>query len=220
MKKTLTIIVVALICAKSFAQGDFSFIEMNREKPVACRLGFVAGASMSSFLSSSGENQFSMKPGFSAGVVFNMRFLKRNDRSNAETGLLAFQPEIKFSMIGASNPKVGLSYVNIPLMFQVYPIKNMFIEVGPEIAMNVAHSPSKVTLGSGSVVDLSKLKANDLMIGVGLGYSIKGFSIGARGNIGTSKVAGNLPWKNLSIELNVGYAFSLKKKEVATLIIK
>lgn len=210
MKRILTIVAISLIGIGVCAQ-EVSFKDLKKDSPVFCRLGIVAGANLSKFTSSGDANKFGFTPGFNAGVAFNMRFVKRNSRSNAETGILGFQPEVRYSMIGASNPKLKLSYVTVPLMFQVYPINNLYIELGPEACFNFAHSPSQISLQDGTSVQLSKLKANDLMVCFGLGYSGKGFSIGVRYDLGTSKIAGNLPHKNSVFELNIGYCFKLKK---------
>lgn len=209
MKRILTILALSFVYVSVCAQ-EVSFKDLKKDSPVFCRLGIVAGANLSKFTSSD-ANKFGFTPGFNAGAAFNMRFVKRNSRSNAETGLLGFQPEVRYSMIGASNPKLKLSYVTIPLMFQVYPIKNLFIELGPQASFNFAHNPDQLTLQDGTSVQLSKLKANDLMVCFGIGYSGKGFSIGVRYDLGTSKIAGNLPYKNSVFELNVGYCFKLKK---------
>ena len=161
-----------------------------------------------------------MRPGFNVGVAANIRFCKRNERSSAKTGLLAFQPEVRYATMGGNNPEysIGTGYLMIPVMFQVYPIKNMYVEVGPEFALNLSHTPNNVAVGNYQL-DLANLKANDIMLGVGIGYTINGLSVGLRYNHGVSNMAENLLWKNYILQVNLGYAFSLGKKKATKDII-
>jgi len=133
---------------------------------------------------------------------------------------LAFQPEVRYATMGGNNPEysIGTGYLMIPVMFQVYPIKNMYIEVGPEFALNLSHTPNNVAVGNYQV-DLANLKANDIMLGVGIGYATNGFSVGLRYNHGFSNMAENLLWKNYILQVNLGYAFSLGKKKATKVII-
>lgn len=202
------------------AQQDFVFDDMkNNEPKVAARIGFAGGFNLSSISdkSSSISSGMEMRPGFNAGIVANIRFLKRNERSSAKTGLLAFQPEIRYATMGGNGDRnsVGTGYLMVPLMIQVYPAKNIYLEVGPEFAMNLSHTPDNVAVGNYQL-GLSNMKANDIMLGVGAGYSVNGFSVGIRYNHGFSNMAENLLWKNSIIQINLGYAFSLVSKKSTT----
>lgn len=201
------------------AQQDFVFDDMKDNEPkVAARIGFAGGFNLSSILdkSSSISSGMGMRPGFNAGIVANIRFLKRNERSSVKTGLLAFQPEVRYATMGGNGDRysVGTGYLMVPLMIQVYPAKNIYLEVGPEFAMNLSHTPDNVAVGNYQL-DLSNMKANDIMLGVGAGYSINGFSVGVRYNHGFSNMAENLLWKNSIIQINLGYAFSLGSRKQA-----
>lgn len=205
------------------AQQEFVFDEMKNDEPkVSTRIGIVGGFNLSSISSQSSSitSEFGMRPGFNVGVAANIRFCKRNERSSAKTGLLAFQPEVRYATMGGNNPEysIGTGYLMIPVMFQVYPIKNMYVEVGPEFALNLSHTPNNVAVGNYQL-DLANLKANDIMLGVGIGYTINGLSVGLRYNHGVSNMAENLLWKNYILQVNLGYAFSLGKKKATKDII-
>lgn len=210
MKKLCILAVLCFLGIAAKAQ-EYTFPELKSGAPVSCSLGLSVGADISSFVAGSG---FSYKPAYTAGInggiVFNMRFIRRNERSNAETGVLAIQPEIRYAMMGASELKT--SNILIPVMFQVYPLRNLYIELGPEFCFNIAHNPNEVNLNN-MILNASALKANDILLGVGLGYYVfKGLNIGVRYNYGLSKIAANLPWKNSVIQVNLGYNFTFKKK--------
>lgn len=215
--KLLLITVFCAICMDAVAQQDFVFdsIDDSDEPKVATRIGLVGGLDLSSISDNSSiSSEFGMRPGFNLGVAANLRFCKRNERSSAKTGLFAFQPEIRYATMGGDNPEysIGTGYLMIPVMFQVYPTKNVYIEVGPEFALNLSHTPDHVAVGNYQL-DITDLKANDVMLGVGLGYAINGFSVGVRYNHGFSNMAENLLWKNQLIQINIGYTFALNKKE-------
>lgn len=211
MKKLCVLAVLCLFGMTAKAQS-YSFPELKSGSSVSCSLGLSAGADISSFAAGAGSSyKPAFTPGLNAGLVFNMRFLRRNERSNAETGVLAIQPEVRYAMMGCSELKT--SNILVPVMFQVYPSKNFYIELGPEFCLNLSNNPEEVNLNNDLVLNTSKLKANDVLLGVGLGYYlIKGLNIGIRYNYGLSQIAGNLPWKNSVIQVNLGYNFTFQKK--------
>jgi len=215
--KLLLITAFSIVSMNAMAQQDFAFDDVkNNEPKLAARIGGSAGFNLSSISdnSSSISSGLGMRPGFNAGVVANLRFCKRNERSSAKTGLLAFQPEIRYTTMGGNSEEysIGTGYLMVPLMFQVYPAKNIYLEVGPEFAMNLSHTPDNVAVGNYQL-NLTNLKANDIMLGVGAGYSINGFNVGVRYNHGFSNMAENLLWKNSIIQINLGYTFSLASKK-------
>ncbi|MBR1871962.1 MAG: PorT family protein [Bacteroidales bacterium] len=186
------------------------------EGKVCLRLG-ITGCAVMSGLSSSVYPSFGIRPGIGIGAAFQIRFLSRDELSTAQTGLLAFQPEVRFDMAGgnSSEGKLGLFYVTMPLMFQVYPIKGLYIEAGPTLALNVGHTPSSV-LAAGYEFSLDRMRANDIQVSAGLGYAFdNGLAVGARFNKGFQSLAGNMPWKNWNLQIGVTYTFKLGMKNVS-----
>ncbi len=222
------IISILALCGMAYgasAQDSFEIIGLGsgpKEQKVDIRVGVVGALNLSTF--SVGNSQFDagigLKPGFDFGAAANFRFLKRNELSTVETGLLAFQPELKFSSVGAKYDKgaIGLNYLMVPLLFQVYPTNNFYLEVGPQFALNLSSTPNNVALNKYQI-NLENLKANDVMLALGAGYSTGGFSVGLRYCLGTSKIASNLPLQNNIIQVNLGYKFQIKKKQSSTMQI-
>jgi hypothetical protein len=205
-----------LILALAFLGGIQLFAQ---EEKVAVSLGVVGGADFSTISTVAPVNaDMQMKPGFNAGAALNVRFLKRNARSTAKTGVLAFQPEVRYATMGAKVGTSGikLDYLMVPVMLQVYPTKSFYIEAGPEFAYNISHSPDNLAADSYQV-SMQNLKANDIMLGVGLGFRFGVFNIGARYNMGFSDMASNLPWRNNMLQVNLGFLFQFKKKALPVL---
>lgn len=223
-KMIISILALCGIAYGASAQDSFTidFGPGSKERKVDIRVGVVGSLNMSIF--SVGDPQFDagfgMKIGGDFGAVANFRFKKRNELSTVETGVLAFQPELRFSSIGSKYDKgtIGLNYLMVPLMFQVYPIDNFYLELGPQLALNLSSTPDNVALNK-SQINLEKLKANDVMLALGTGYSTNGFSAGVRYCIGCSPIASNLPLKNNVIQVNFGYKFQIKKKQSSTMQI-
>lgn len=221
------IISILALCGVAYsasAQDSFTFDlgPGSKEQNVDIRVGVVGALNMSTFAVA--DPQFDagigMKAGLDFGVAANFRFMKRNELSTVETGILAFQPELKFSSIGAEYDKgtIGLNYLMVPLMFQVYPTDNLYLELGPQLALNLSSTPNNVALNKYQV-NLENLKANDVMLALGAGYSANGFSAGIRYCMGNSPIASNLPLKNNVIQVNLGYKFQIKKKQTSTMQI-
>lgn len=220
MKRIISFILIfiGLSCVKAEAQNFFAQDDenpvMNDGPKVFLSMGPTAGATMGTFsLSSDASYSFGFRPGFSAGGFLNFRFLNRNIRSTAETGVLAIQPEIRFTMIGGNSDEsdLGLSYVTIPVMFQVYPLTNLYLEAGLTFGFNVAHTPDNIVV-SDTEYNLENLKADDVAASLGVGYRFGNLSIGARYHVGLSDLAENMQWKNRWIQVGISYSIPMTKK--------
>lgn len=221
--KLLFITVLAVLSFDALAQQDFENLDgLQIEPKVASSVGIIGGLDLSTFLiggSYLDASEIGMTVGFNAGIAANFRFCNRNERSSAKTGLLAIQPEVRYAMMGSGLGDNSLSthYIMVPIMLQIYPTRNFYFEIGPEMALNIGHSPNNVAAGN-IQFDFTNLKANDIMAGVGLGYSSNGFSVGVRYNHGFSDIAENLRWKNSMIQINIGYFFSLNKSRQSVIM--
>lgn len=213
MKKYLIVFLLALIVNKGYSQG-FEIPPQDRKLSVS--VGVSGGVNMSGLTSPGSDINFDtqMKIGYNVGATVNMRFLKRNERSSAKTGILAIQPEFRYATMGGKvtsiEQSLDLTYIMIPVMFQVYPIKSMYIEFGPVPSLNIAHNPEIIKVNN-TEYDLSTLKANDVMLAVGIGCNFNGLNIGFRYNLGMSELAPNFPLKNSLIQINIGYLLQLGK---------
>lgn len=216
MKKhvILTALAVLLSGLALHAQSPFGIESQAKQKKVSFSLGVTAGANMSGLLGlSTSDPSLGLKPGFTGGAVFQLRFIPRNNRSGAESGWMAVQPEVRFSMQGGKNSQasLNLSYLSIPVMVQFYPTKGLYLEAGPVVNINLGHSPNNLQLAD-KQYELTGLQAHDVMLGVGLGYLFDfGLGLGIRYNHGLMALNKSLPMRNYSIQAGVSYLFRLGK---------
>ena len=226
---SLVLIFIGLSGVSAEAQNFFSQDDenpvMNDGPKVFITMGPTVGLTMATIsIPSDASYSFGYRPGITAGGFLNFRFLDRNIRSTAETGVLAFQPEIRFTMIGgySDDSDLGLSYVMVPVMFQVYPFANLYLEAGPVFGFNISHTPDNIVfydrpedLGyivSHAEYNLDNLHANDVAAAFGVGYRFRNLGISARYNLGLSDLAANMPWRNRWFEVGISYSISMTKK--------
>lgn len=214
MKRIISLFAV-LVFLSSFnlaAQNFFDLDDQDEESKVFVSFGPSIGMTASSLSSSLGAfEDFGTRGGFTASAFVNIRFFNRDIRSKAETGLLAFQPELRFATLGGngSESKLGLGYITIPLMLQVYPLEQLYLEMGPAMCLNISHTPNSIVT-SNSEFNLDNLRANDVAFAFGVGYKFNNLGVGARYYIGLSNIASNMLWKNRWLEMGLSYSFSLK----------
>lgn len=230
---SLILILIGLSGVSAEAQNFFSQDDdnqvMNDGPKVFLSVGPTAGATMGTFSLPSDAYYYSeYRPGFTVGGFLNFRFLNRDIRSTAETGILAIQPEIRFTMIGGNcrsnsefDSNIGLGYVMVPVMFQVYPLANLYLEVGPAFGFNVSRTSDYVRFykfNEDNLVEadiqysLENLHANDITATFGVGYRFGKLSIGARYYLGLSYLAKNMQWRNRWFELGISYSIPIEKK--------
>lgn len=211
LSQKLLIALIGMIIPAHFACAQV------KEKPVFISIYSEIGWSLSSYYSSDKilEPGFSSFSGINIGVGTNLRFLQRDKRSKVRDGLLAVKTGLHYIDAGfrINETKVVAGYLSIPIYFQYYPIKDLFVELGSDIFMNVGLSPSSVII-QGLLFDLDKHKAHDFKVGFGIGYTHKFDKIGPIGIsvkylIGTSDFAENLPWKNNNFQISLIWLFGV-----------
>jgi len=190
MKKTLTIVALALLAAGGQLQAQ------------TFQWGIKAGGNLSTFMSSgnSSYSSFSMQAGWNAGVFTNFML---GDH-------FSISPEVLYTRVGAkvkttttqndvsvsTDDNVRLSYVTIPLMLKYKFTGGFYLETGPEVGINVTSSRWQ----NQRLKDITN--GAEFAWGLGLGYqSPSGFGIGARYNQGISRVDNldNASWNNVSL---------------------
>lgn len=207
MRSKLLIIVFALLTG----------VQLSAQDKLSVSMGVVGGGDLSIITNSaySNVNFNDMRTGYNAGIALNFRFVKRKATSTAKTGVLAFQPEVRYATMGGMIENLGLNleYVMVPVMFQIYPFKNFYIEAGPQMAFLMSNSPNVIELES-SQVSLANIEDQDLMLGAGLGFRFGAFNLGARYSIGFHDYASNLKCRNMMLQVNMGILFRFKKKNI------
>ncbi|MEL7145784.1 MAG: porin family protein [Bacteroidota bacterium] len=162
--------------------------------------GFKGGLNITS-LGGDAEG-VSFKPGAHAG------FFARIDASDN----VIFQPELIFSMQGANldgdGGKVNYNYVNLPLMFKIYPGTAGFnVQMGPQVGFLVLGEFSD---GDIAIDIKEQLNAVDFALGAGVGYDAGKVLLDFRYNYGLNSTAeddtdGTFP--NRTIQLSIGFLF-------------
>jgi len=196
------------------------------------KFGVKAGANLATLTGDAVADDVKMQVGFNVGGLMEIKF----------TDMLALQPELLFSMQGAKTTdtendgitsyrdesKVNLSYINVPVMLKLYPVKGFFLEAGPQVGFLVsAKSKDESTATTGGIVTTEStetdikgnLKTVDFAFNAGLGYDFtENLFINARYSIGLTNVYDapdflgvfgitDLDAKNSVISVNLGYKF-------------
>jgi PPE-repeat protein len=134
-------------------------------------------------------------------------------------GHLVVQPEVLFSSQGAKLTSNGtesdfkLSYITIPAMVKWETDGGFYLEAGPQGGFKISENvPDSITSDF--------VKGGDFSFNAGLGFhSSGGFGIGARYNVGISKIGEfdsdniNPDFKNSVLQFSIFYTFLGKKKK-------
>ncbi len=199
MKKSfLTLLGLVAISTTAVAQQEVKF-------------GPKAGVNISNL---SGMDDSEMRIGFHVGAVAEIKFNEK----------FSLQPELLYSTQGAKSTVLGVEtkanndYINVPIMAKYYIVEGFSAELGPYVGFLMK---SEVKAGDNTMDSKDFYKSVDFGLGVGLAYDMPmGFFVGARLNVGLSKVNedistgnGNVTIetddiKNMPvIQVGVGYKF-------------
>lgn len=197
MKKLFIIGAVMLFCVStaSFAQAKF---------------GVKAGVNIANYAGDdAGDMDSRVAPLFGAFVRMHL-----SDK-------LAFQPEILYSMKGATgsgeiegvNVDVTerIDYIDVPLMLKLYVSNGFNIQAGPQLSFLLS-AEGEFEGGGVSVTEDYKeyMKGTDFGFNIGAGYDFDfGLGFDVRYSLGLSNVVdeGDSEIKNKAFQLGVSYAF-------------
>ena len=192
---------------KKIVLSAFAILTIGFVNAQDLRFGAKAGVNISTLTGDAVGSDVSMKVGFHAGGLMEIKF----------TDKLALQPEVLFSLQGAEiedrvdfaggdydldSNKLHLSYINVPVMLKFYPIKSLFVEAGPQVGFLVGaktKSESKEVRNTNDGVTTTTIstdndvkdfyKSVDFGFNLGLGYDItENIFINARYNMGLANV--------------------------------
>jgi opacity protein-like surface antigen len=205
-------------------------IEKKEKEPI--RFGIKGGANAAAFDSQqlSVKNQ---KIGFNAGAFVNIPLSQK----------FAIQPEVLYNQLGArsvvsssevttgsttvkmvDNQKVYLNYVSVPLMLQMKPTDNFYIEAGPEfsyflngkekgestITTTTGGSTTTQTESYSESINKDDIKKFNIGLGLGLGYYFtKNLGINARYVNSLTHLANNSGEAEESKDNNTNRVFQL-----------
>lgn len=195
--KNLYLIALMLVGGIAIAQ-DAPATESSSK---SVKFGLKAGLNFAKLTNTEGEDyDVSSRTGLNAGAYVHYQFSEK----------FAFQPELLYTNQGIIEKGTSsgydvkltykLDYIAVPLMIKFYPIKNLNVEFGPQLAFNVKKDlEAKVSGLNTQTYDLdtffkdngidAKTNTFDLGLNFGLGYELdNGLNFGARYSLGMIKV--------------------------------
>ncbi len=240
MKKNLFLLLVLFYGLTGFAQvnettqfSGFGFTD--KEYNHAVFVGPTIGANMT--MTSGQARKYDLFDGtgvgFTGGVAARVRFGHGTPNSQEGTGMFAAGFEVKYTLNNVktnAEDNLKLGYLDIPVLLQFFPLagtttaNGLFIEAGPDFAMLMSKSPSRLSLQlnqpypglQATEYATGDLKGGDLRIALGLGYnhSLSNMDLGihTRYYLGTSELSKNvLPVKLNTLELSLSLMFKVAK---------
>lgn len=205
----------------------------NQKDPI--RFGIKGGGNAASF-NDQDVSLNNQKLGFHAGVFVNIPLSQK----------LSLQPEVLYNQLGSKSVlsstnvtdgattvktkndySTTLNYVSVPLMLQMRPTKNFYIEAGPEfsyfingknkgesrVESTTAGVTSTTTTSVSETIDKDDIKKFNVGLGLGVGYDIThNLGINARyvnslTNIETNSPKGDDALTNRVFQLGLNYKF-------------
>ena len=192
MRKVIIMAVLMLSSVAAFAQRPvgsltvqpkigMNFATLTKADDSESRIGLVAGAEL--------EYQLSDIFSISGGALYSQQGCEWSDDGSTRTN--------------------KLDYINIPLLANVYVVKNLAVKVGLQPAFNV-NSKQKASKGDASIQgSIEGTKTFDCSIPVGLSYEYKNFVIDGRCNFGLTKINKHADSKNSVFQITLGYKFDI-----------
>ena len=192
MRKVIIMAVLMLSSVAAFAQRPvgsltvqpkigMNFATLTKADDSESRIGLVAGAEL--------EYQLSDIFSISGGALYSQQGCEWSEDGSTRTN--------------------KLDYINIPILANVYVVKNLAVKVGLQPAFNV-NSKQKASKGDSSVQgSIEGIKTFDFSIPIGLSYEYKNFVIDGRYNFGLTKISKYADSKNSVFQLTLGYKLDI-----------
>jgi opacity protein-like surface antigen len=186
----LALVAGTLTFAQETTSTEVLPVPLNKKEPV--RFGIKGGGNASQF-SEQQLNAKNQKIGFNAGVFVNIPLSQK----------FALQPEVLYNQMGAKSVlsdteittgsttvrtkqdfKTTLNYISVPVMLQMKPADNFYIEAGPEVSYFLdgknkgertisttnAGTTTTQTQSASETIDKDNIKKFNFGLGLGLGY--------------------------------------------------
>ena len=151
---------------------------------------------------------------YQAGVAVNAHFGKRSrfGFGNGGTGWFGAEAEVLYGMrnLKLNGTAVRMNCIEVPLLAQVYPIKEMGIEAGVTMVKVLGFTPD-VMQSDYAFLHTGQIKGGDVMLTAGLCFKAAGMMIDARYNYGMSNLAGNFDTKVSTVTLSLAYLINIVK---------
>ncbi|WP_068854843.1 porin family protein [Leyella lascolaii] len=192
MRKVIIMAVLMLSSVATFAQRPvgsltvqpkigMNFATLTKADDSESRIGLVAGAEL--------EYQLSDIFSISGGALYSQQGCEWSEDGSTRTN--------------------KLDYINIPILANVYVVKNLAVKVGLQPAFNV-NSKQKASKGDSSIQgSIEGIKTFDFSIPIGLSYEYKNIVIDGRYNFGLTKISKYADSKNSVFQLTLGYKLDI-----------
>lgn len=161
-------------------------------------------------------------------VALNIANLTDNGKSDPRIGLAAgaeveytltdmfsLAGGIMYSMQGANRDDGPVEYtwkfdyLNLPMVANVYVVKNLALKTGIQLGFNMSHKLKSETSAGTNEIDMSGFKSFDFSIPLGISYEYENIVLDARYNLGLTKVFDHGDQKNSVFQITLGYRFDL-----------
>lgn len=175
MKKIIVTLFLAGASLYSFAQTQFA-------------VGLKAGPNFAKIDTDAGaQANYESRTGWHAGAFL----LVKGEKFGFQPEIIFSQQGSKFQYSGSPDLEANFSYVNIPLIFKLYTIGGINLQVGPQIGLLTSAEREDYASGQGGVItkeDIKDdLKKTDISLALGVGVDLPlGFTLDGRYNWGLS----------------------------------
>lgn len=195
MKKQIVILVVIFMAVMGLnAQEEANTTESN--------FGIKGGYNLAS-VKYDGEAETGQRHGFNVGF-YGESFINE---------VLALQIEFQYSQQGYEIRNENatftqkVNYINLPLLFNIYPNRHFFFEVGPQIGFAISHKEAYDS--TFNLFDTSQeFNPNKIDYGISFGIGFKtdsGIRVGARYHLGFGDVYDDGKPKNRVLQFTLGF---------------
>ena len=183
MKKIVLAAVMLLSSVSMFAQHEVGALTIQPK----------VGLNVSNVTKTNGDTRFGVAAGAEAeyqlGDIYSIAVgLLYSSQGNKQT--------VDLVPLGTTSVTWAPSYLNIPVVANVYVVKNLAVKLGVQPGFCVGK-------------DNKKVNTFDLSIPVGLSYEYNNFVVDGRYNFGVTNVAKGVDAKNSVFQFTVGYKFEL-----------
>lgn len=212
MKKLFFVFV--MLCIGALCVNAQDRIATGGRKSFTFSIGPKAGGSYN-FISEPSNLNVGLKGGigYGGGLALNAHFGRKTPSSPGGTGLFGVQLEGTFNSksFSSENAKMTVSGVDVPILFQIYPIPVMCIEIGPAFEFYKIKSNAEIA-SHGTRVGIDGQSGVYTMLSVGIGLHLtKGFTMDLRYNYGLNGLNQSWPAKISSVSLGIGWLFKVIK---------
>ena len=183
MKKIVLAAVMLLSSVSMFAQHEVGALTIQPK----------VGLNVSNVTKTNGDTRIGVAAGAEAeyqlGDIYSIAVgLLYSSQGNKQT--------VDLVPLGTTSVTWAPSYLNIPVVANVYVVKNLAVKLGVQPGFCVGK-------------DNKKVNTFDLSIPVGLSYEYNNFVVDGRYNFGVTNVAKGVDAKNSVFQFTVGYKFEL-----------